>query len=633
MAREFFHTNSRPGKVLFLAVCTVLFFLHVSLSVAYANGFTLADAISQSINQHLDAETSQLSSRVGKNREALDNLGIGQQRVSQTVARLQGKKSTPMVIDSKREELHETFRLLDDALFEIQALADKDKNTYNQQLKEKAARQISYKTSLLYWQTHGIRSSTANVIRLKNNINTALQVFINAKQKQPADAEAQKQKLLKLLAAIKQYEAENIETLKAFSAQTGMSNEALIKQPFLSSNSPALPDIDVDIMLIDENILMQHLAPKMPSAKASTKIAQAQQPDPKKDSIKQKAYGYLKQLTPSLDTETDSMDDKALKLWLSTSKHLAFDLYNKVDRLQREMLLKQEPANTKPNPAELPAAKVSRARLAWMDYADERASYALIQCNRDIFDRLEKRKQQRKTPSLTGKIDAYQASYQQLINNRSFYKAYAELFSKMLKLRDSVYPARKLLSNQAQNNTFIRDINFYLTQNRKDHVRLPYTCYQDEAVISNQQQQQRKLVAEKESALRQVAELTSKVKAMEKTEADRQAAIKNARSSWINRQRSGNFTMQIAVNKNPKVLQALAKRYKLGKRAHVYPAVISGRTQYVLIYGSYKNRELAYVAQFKLPQAIQDKQKVVIRRFNEVQQQFMTGFAMTRLVK
>ena len=288
MAREFFHTNSRPGKVLFLAVCTVLFFLHVSLSVAYANGFTLADAISQSINQHLDAETSQLSSRVGKNREALDNLGIGQQRVSQTVARLQGKKSTPMVIDSKREELHETFRLLDDALFEIQALADKDKNTYNRQLKEKAARQISYKTSLLYWQTHGIRSSTANVIRLKNNINTALQVFINAKQKQPADAEAQKQKLLKLLAAIKQYEAENIETLKAFSAQTGMSNEALVKQPFLSGNSPALPDIDVDIMLIDENILMQHLASKMPSAKASTKIAQARQPDPKKTPLSKK---------------------------------------------------------------------------------------------------------------------------------------------------------------------------------------------------------------------------------------------------------------------------------------------------------------------------------------------------------
>ena len=569
--------------------------------------FTPEEAIARAIVVSHQQELDNHGNTILENKTLQEKSGIAQQRVSQSVARLQGQQFTPTVISSSIVELPQVLKLLDDVLAEVNALKSADKAAYQQALNQRASENLIRKTLSLYWQINGYRNTSGYITQAINQTQGLLDVFIRERNKQSAQAELHKKDLLQLLTDFKLIQKQNQAALENFSALIGAPVEQVQHTLFIPVKSLSVYELELDPSQFDKNILNNW--------SVDNKL--------KLDNVN----SYLSSLTPGLAFDWQPMDSASILNWLSTGKNNAFDLYNQLDSLERKKLLKakdDEKAAQQQAASDLliTSAAFTRAHLAMLQYQQSREIFSLSHCHKQLTESVNARKKRLLDDSSAASISKLKLSKQLIENTQQYFRDYGLLLTDLLVLKNSIFniPPQPGL-NTGQVAAVKRVMKKSLAQGTRKLDSNIYSCYQSEKQIADQAAQKAALQKAREAETKRADELAAKLDDLTNKEKLKKRAAQKARKDWVRQTSPKAWTLQLKSAKDLATLQSFKRRYKLGKQARITETSSKGKVRYQLLYGTYGNKELAYIAQFKLPQSLQDNEKIWIRRYSDIQKQ------------
>ena len=569
--------------------------------------FTPEEAIARAIVISHQQELNNHADTILKNKALQEKSGIAQQRVSQSVARLQGQKIKPVTISSSLPEIRQVMLLLDDVLAEVKALQSADKAAYQQALTQRASETLIRKTLPFYWEINGYRNTSGYITQAINETQRLLEPFIKERSKQSAHTELLKKDLLQLLDDFKLMQQQNQAALQQFSALIGAPAEQLQHTLFVPVKNLSIYELQLDPSQFDTNILNQWAA----------------DPNIQLDTVKR----YLSSLTPGLGFDWLAKDTSSIRSWLSTAKNNAFDLYNQLDHLERKKLLKEkdkEKAKQQKTASDLliTSAAYTRAHLAMLQYLHSREVFTLSHCHKQITESLNAHKKRLLDDSLASSIDKLKLSKQYIENTQQYFRDYGKLLSDLLVLKNSIFKPRPQPGLEtAQVAAVKRVMKKLLAQGTRKLDNSIYSCYQSETQIAEQQAQKAALLKAKEDETQRADQLAARLDDLTNKEKLKKRAEQKARKDWVKQTRPRSWTLQLQTASDIATLEAFKRRYKLGNTARVTEIVHKGEVRYLLLYGTYGNKELAYIAQFKLPQSLQDNEKIWIRRYSDIQKQ------------
>jgi len=569
--------------------------------------FTPAEAIARAIVTSHQQELDRHDDTILKNKALQETSGIAQQRVSQSVARLQGQKVKPAAISSSLPEINQVVMLLDDVLAEVKALKSADKTTYQQALNQRASENLIRKTLPLYWEINGYRNTSGYITQAINETRRLLDPFIRERNKQSAQAELHKKDLLQLLDDFELIQKQNQAALENFSALIAAPAEHIQHTLFLPVKNLSIHELEIDHLQFDDNILKHWTADEKIQLNAVKR--------------------YLSSLTPGLEFDWLAMDSASIRNWLSTGKNNAFDLYNQLDRLERKKLLKEkdkEKAKQQQAASDLliTSAAFTRAHLAMLQYLHSREIFTLSHCHKQITESLNAHKKRLLDDSIAASIHKLKLRKQYIENTQQYFRDYGALLTDLLVLKISIFhvPPQPGLEN-ARVAAVKRVIKKSLAQGTRRLDNNIYSCYQSEKQIAEQAAQKAALLKEKQAETQRADQLAARLDDLTNREKLRKRAAQKARKDWVKQTRPRSWTLQLKTANDISTLQGFKRRYKLGKAARITETSAKGKVRYHLLYGTYGNKELAYIAQFKLPQSLQDNEKIWIRRYSDIQKQ------------
>lgn len=569
--------------------------------------FTPEEAIARTIVTNHQQELNNHGDTILKNKALQEKSGIAQQRVSQSVARIQGQKVKPSAVTSTLPEISQVFILLDDVLTEVNALKPADKPAYEQAINQRTTENLIRKTLPLYWEINGYRNSSGFITQAINETRRLLDPFIKERNKQSAQVELHKKDLLQLLADFTLIQKQNQTSMEKFSALIGVPAEKIPHTLFVPVKNLSVYELKLDHAQFDDNIL-KHWA-------ADEKL--------KLDAVKR----YLSSLTPGLKFDWLAMDSGSIQNWLSSGKNNAFDLYNQLDRLERKKLLKEkdkEKAKQQQASSDLliTAAAFTRAHLAMLQYLHSREIFILSHCHKTITESFNARKKRLLDDSLAASIKKLKLTKQYIVNTQQYFRDYGALVTDLFVLKNSIFNTQPPVGLESGQIAAVkRIIKKSLAQGTRKLDNSIYSCYQSEKQIADLAAQKAALQKEKEAETQRADQLAAKLDDLTNKEKIKKRAAEKARKDWVKQQSPRSWTLQLKSSSDLVKLQGFKNRYKLGKKARITETFHRGKTHFNLLYGTYPNKELAYIAQFKLPQSLQNNEKIWIRRYSDIQKQ------------
>ncbi|NNJ91151.1 MAG: hypothetical protein HKP55_05715 [Gammaproteobacteria bacterium] len=569
--------------------------------------FTPEEAIARAIVTSHQQELDNHSETILKNKALQETSGIAQQRVSQSVARLQGQKVKPAAISSTLAEINQVVMLLDDVLAEVKALKSADKAAYQQALNQRAAENLIRKTLPLYWEINGYRNTNGYIKQAINETRRLLDPFIRERNKQSAQEELQKKDLLQLLDDFKLMQKQNQTALENFSVLIGAPAEHIQHTLFVPVKNLSIYELALDVSQFDGNILKHWAADEAINLNAVNR--------------------YLSSLTPGLKFDWMTMGSASIRDWLSTGKNNAFDLYNQLDQLERKKLFKEkdkEKAKQQQAASDLliTSAAFTRAHLAMLQYLHSREVFTLSHCHKQITESLNAHKKRLLDDSIASSVNKLKLSKQYIENTQQYFRDYGALLTDLLVLKNSIFHTRPQPGlDTAQVAAVKRVIKKSLAQGTRKLDNSIYSCYQSEKQIAELAAQQAALQKEKQAETQRADQLAAKLDDLTNKEKLKKRAAQKARKDWVKQTRPRSWTLQLKTASDISTLEAFKRRYKLGKAASITETLSKGKVRYHLLYGTYGNKELAYIAQFKLPQSLQNNEKIWIRRYSDIQKQ------------
>lgn len=551
----------------------------------------VARAIRQDHQQALLAYDDQLKAH----KNALDQLGIGEYRVSQSLQKLQGKAPAKSQLTSYLHETNEILFMLDDLLAEIDARLPADKTMYEKARSVRANEKIIPQAMLLYWRAAGAKAVDNNIRQLIAKSQKLLEPFIYSKEAQYKSA---KQDLLNVVANLKYLQQLNANTIKAFTDSTGLAVKAAAQLRFNPKQAMPVPTFTFDSSSMDTMVFGNFAQLKPASLDNSKK--------------------YLRSITANLSYDLKSANDENLKPWLAVGKNLAFDLFNLLDRLERKLLLKQD-AKQKSNQTHLiGSALLTRSRLAYAQFMLNKEQYARTKCLLDNQQALQQQSYPELGKTLPEKIKAIALETDLLALTIQRFNYYAELIASFHALNQSLDRASlpyKLESQSLPAITNTIKSFFSVPANNRTN---DFSCYQSAAQLAAQKAELENLKKQLATSNHKITQLNRQIKQLKNPPKKKQTAS-NLSNDWLKKQPGYMYTLQILSSSKLKSLESYALKHKLGANAKIIRSKYKGKTLYNLLYGLYKDKELAFVGQFKLPEAIQNDNKVFIRRIKELQ--------------
>ena len=566
--------------------------------------FSVEKAVASAVRQGHADQFAHHAEEIVSNRNRLEELGIAQHRVSQSLQKMQGMKVSPQLLDSSLYETGILIKLLDDVLAEINARQQADKKGYEKLVSQHVNQQIIQTTIPLYWQAVGVKQVSAKTSQLIKAVQDHLKSVIHANT-QASDKEIpneqQKNQLLQLLSELKHIQAENDAILVNLATAMGTSKDNINKRVFLPVKKLPVPYLNV------------------PTEQINT-LSLAKQPLPARLKQKQVAI-YLQSTNPGLNINWSGSRNDTLNPWLSAGKNLAFDLYNNLDKMERKQLLKQEQQQREDVSKLLAAASMTRARLAYAQYQQSRESFSLAICLQTNAINLQALNTDWLDQSLQNDIRKIEHEKTRIDLTLRLYHAYARLQADFYRLGNSI--SSQALPEKLETRSLpaiSKTIAQTLKQSRHNKNTDSFSCYTSAAEKLAQAQTIQQLVEEKAALKKQIADLKKKPKPKPKPKVVQKAKPQNKLANdWLKKQNPRAYTLQILSHADSKRLHDYISKHRLGSQARVIKTRYKNKTLYGLLYGLYKDKELAFIDQFKLPEAVQTQNQIMIRRIADVQ--------------
>ena len=536
------------------------------------------------------------------NRASLESMDILQLRVDQSVNRILGKNNQGTYIDSQPNELLTLVKILDDGLYRFQqleiakAMQAKD-NTQPKQTELPLYIGTVSQAAAAFWKTRGAKSADRLNRQVSKDTEKELEVYRKNRYNLDDDQAFRRDQILLLISKLKLNKAKIESIYDEVLMVSGTSLAPLSDLRLDGAKKITIPELSTSV----DNLLgfIPNLFPESEMVE------------------KDKFSAYLNRYAPGLNHEADPLNDIELTRWLSAGKNVAFDLYNLIDRLERARYLKENTTGSQDPNTVIFGAKFLRIKLAYFSYLKQRELFSLSHCERVTSALHQAASNQLMPEDSSGAISQLFGYEQSVKNTLDYYIAYARLQSAFIYLQNSL---RLPPAASARPSSLDDQVNRLMSWNRKKQSTDVFSCYLSDRQKAQQQQAIDEIRKEKEAAISHAAELQAKLDAIAEAERKKAEAIKQAKSAWIRQQSAGKYTLLIKTAKNRQQLLNYAKKHKLGRKAHVVTTLSYGQKLFKLLYGTYQNRELAYVDQFKLPEKVQMENDIRARRFSTIQQ-------------
>ena len=559
-------------------------------------------AIIQALNNIENKFAEEFEAILLDNKASLESMDIVQLRVDQSVNRILGKNNQGSFIQSQPNELITLVKILDDGLFRVHQLNLEMANKEQDNTKPKNNQTPLYvgtvsEAASVFWKARGAKSADQLNRQVSKDTESELETYKKNRYSLSDEQAFKRDQILLLISKLKLNKAK-IEAIQDDLAMvTGIPLAPLNELRLNDPKKITIPELATSL----ENLwgFVPNLFPE------SEAIAVEQ------------FSAYLNRYSPELNPDSEPLNDIELGRWLSVGKNVAFDLYNLLDRLERNRFLKQnDSGNLDPNTV-INTAKFFRVKLAYFSYLKQRELFSLSHCERVTSALHQAASHQLMAEDSSSSITQLFNHEQSVKNTLSYYISYAQLQSAFIYLQNSLrlHPAANMPAAGIN-----EQVNRLISWNRKSLSTDVFSCYLSDRQKAQQQQAIDKIREEKEAALSHAAELQAKLDAIAEAEKQKADAIKKAKSSWIRQQKPTHYTLLIKTGKNQQQLLNYAKKHKLGNKAHVVTTLSYGKQLFKLLYGSFNNRELAYIEQFKLPETVQTENDIRTRRFSTVQQ-------------
>jgi hypothetical protein len=554
-------------------------------------------AINQLVNSVPPPPVSQ--HLAGKKAE-LNEINVAQYRLSQTVSKIEGKNVALTLIPSSLDESESVLAILDSG---IASLAGTPENPLDVQ---RHRNQVEAEAQQIYWQAFGARQVERSLNQLIDKTSQLLASTIPDKNRPPqADKDtppvspAQRSELLKILSELNQLLKDNRQQINELAAALKRKKGEFIALP-ISSNDLQIPKLAISQHMLEEQALRNVIAPlpvaalpATPPAKTGKSIKPSMPAMPvsaKKNEFQELAEtsrNKIDLLTPGIAHQWSINNSFNTNNWLSSGKYLAFDVYNQLDKKQRVDNLKEAVEDSNDRPM-LGAAVLARLHVAWNLYLDRLEKYQLSSCLQSMNERLVNLENSNLADSTDHIISSIRSQIANIRMTRRHYDHYAQLRSAFSLVKTS------FAGNPTKMENFDRQRSCYQPLNMDTVLPPP----PQPPVVKAPEP-----VAPVKT---QPAKMMPPVLAKPDVE----------KNQWVMEQKDGAFTLQILTNKNRSVLTRYISRHKLDKAAHV---TRMGKDNYALHYGVYRDKEMAFIAQFKLPFEVQSENQIWIRRIGDIQ--------------
>ncbi|MEJ2212503.1 MAG: hypothetical protein P8Y20_00180 [Gammaproteobacteria bacterium] len=597
-----YHSTRHINAMMFLFVCLfcVSTFSDAEQSVDPVARLSEKSLVSSALSYKQKTFEENFEAVILDNRASLESMDIVQLRVDQSVNRILGKNNQDTHIDSQPNELLTLVKILDDGLYRFQqleiakAMQAKD-NTQPKQTELPLYIGTVSQAAAAFWKTRGAKSADRLNRQVSKDTEKELEIYRKNRYSLDDEQAFRRDQILLLISKLKLAKIESIY------------DEVLM----VSGTSLApLSDLRLDgakkITIPELSSSLDNLLGFIPNLFPESEMVE-----------KDKFSAYLNRYAPGLNHEADPLNDIELTRWLSAGKNVAFDLYSLIDRLERARYLKENATGSQDPNTVIFAAKFLRVKLAYFSYLKQRELFSLSHCERVTSALHQAASNQLMPEDGSGAISQLFGYEQSVKNTLDYYIAYARLQSAFIYLQNSL---RLPPAANAPSSSLDDQVNRLMTWNRKKQSTDVFSCYLSDRQKAQQQQAIDEIRKEKEAAISYAAELQAKLDAIAEAERKKAEAIKQAKSAWIRQQSAGKYTLLIKTAKNRQQLLNYAKKHKLGGKAHVVTTLSYGQKLFKLLYGSYQNRELAYVDQFKLPEKVQMENDIRTQRFSTIQQ-------------
>lgn len=537
--------------------------------------YTLQEMISLALNHSYQQRLDNAPQQLKDLKQQLDNLDIMQQRVANAVREKEGKKPLPLKIKSENHEAAASWNMINLAINEIAVL--QQANPQQQlNLRMKLIKQaIIADTTQAYWKVAAARKTAPELNRLllktRELIERGKPTHFSYLDK-PFLTEPQKIRLQNLLALLEQIQQDGQNSINNLSSLSGIQpNKVWVKTPTVKTLGIPVPKTETD-ELITKAVAIFPAAPALQTADISK---------------------YLNQQSAGLSYETGF--NKQIQPWLSAAKYQAFELLMKIDQLEKQKYLKQKKAEDENEPLLFAASATSRAYISDHLYQLNASRFEQAYCLKQNNQQLLKLKEVDLDDSVAGRLAALETRAGQLQNTKQLFDYYANTQSWFYRLQQSAKTERTTRGTNS------------------------FACFTSVAERSNQTRRIQTLEQEKQQALAEVEKLKAEIQALKNPPKKKAAKPVNA-NTWLIKQNPRHFTLQLISSGNLKQVQNFRNRHQLGKQAKIISTRYKGKPIYVLLYGVFKDRELAYINQFKLPESVFAGRQIWIRRFASLQQ-------------
>ena len=581
-----------PGWLLLLSVNPAISAEQQKKAASPVSWFSVEQAISQAISRTHADRLAEYENKIVDNKNTLEQMGIAQYRISEAMRKLEGKTTQPVLIESRLYEIPEIVDLLDNGITEINARQHKDKQLYAKAVSRRVNQKIIQSVIPAYWQAAGAKAVNARVQLLIRKAKKQLEPFIYAREEKPL---AQKNEILHLLEGLKRIQAQNTVTFSKLADILGIDEKEVNLLRINPRQDMSIPALDIDLTTMDT----QALSLQQPANQVKPGDLQK----------------YLLSTTPGLSYDWKALDNNNSMPWLSTGKSLAFDLYNRLNKLERFFALKEKLEEQHKTAHMIAGALITRTRLAYVQYQQSKAIYTLSNCVDSVNAQMGKLEAEILDDSVDSAIAEIRLSKLQIENTLQRFQKYAALQADFNRLRHSV--SKDTLPEKLELqpvSTISQTIGTALKTHKKAVSLSSFSCFTPAHEKRMQEQKIQSLMAEKERAQK-------KTHAVKKKKAPVKKPVKRnlLSNNWLAKQNPRSYTLQILSHSDKDKLFSYIKKYRLGKQARVIKTSYRGKVLYGLLYGLYGDRELAYIAQFKLPDNVQDQNRILIRRISEVQ--------------
>jgi len=552
---------------------------------------TVEDALARAVIHNHSKVLKSLENEFNKSKTALEKFNLSQGRLIDSIKKIEGKDTLQRKIKSSPSEALLTWNLLDTGIAHLSNEITPNKLQIQKNNHQRVDQKIIQYTRRLYWQAVASQASKKPLNQLIQKTKSTLAKINQPDELNKPEYIAHKNELTEILSDLERLKNNNQVTHQSLLTLMGITSKKAYLLQTSDSASFHIPNL--------KNTTDQLIT----TAFSKNKFTQ----NSKSEDIKKR----LKSISPNISFDWNDTSDANINTWISTGKNLSYELFLKTKQIKTTKKPNQDVSEIFNDHSLLASALFTKVHIGHTQYLADRNKLILSTCIYNLDEKLNALYKNDEKSSIKNDLSFIKIRRNQINKNHQHNLNYANLqYSLGLLTQNTINldddKARKktnLIKALKENylaNTGINKLN--------NRVCFNLPSIEEEVEIALKE---RKAKADKIAHEKLMAENAKKKKIA--------LALKTKMSTWVMKQNPKHLTLELLSSKNKKTLMDYKKKYKLSDKAIIIQTQSKGKTYYRLLYGSYRDRELAYIEQLKLPLALQNEHEPRIKKFGSIQ--------------